>query len=145
MAYYSFKNDLEDGANAEDECIYIFAKKMNLSLAHFKKNNNYAYDFEIIPLGITIEVKHDLIAVKTGNIAIEYECRGNASGLYTSLAHYWVYKIDQQFYMIELQKLKKLVADKKNIFRKVIGGDKGSKTKMWLIKTTVFKSHSILL
>lgn len=145
MAYYFFKNDLQDGLNAEDECIEILSKKMNLSLEHFKKNDTYAYDFEIIPLGITIEVKHDLMALKTGNIAIEYECRGNVSGLYTSLAHYWVYKIEQQFYMIELQKLKKLVADENNIYKKVTGGDKDSETKMWLIKTTVFKSHSILL
>lgn len=145
MAFYYFKDDLHEGKNAENECIEILAKKMNLSLAHFKKNNTYAYDFEIIPLGITIEVKHDVMAVKTGNIAIEYECRGNASGINTSLAHYWVYKIGQQFYIIELQKLKNILDDEKNIYKKVTGGDKGSETKMWLIKESIFKLHSILL
>jgi hypothetical protein len=44
----------------------------------------------------TIEVKCDRIAVKTGNVYIEYESRGKPSGISTSQADYWVYKFDEE-------------------------------------------------
>jgi hypothetical protein len=42
-----------------------------------------------------IEVKTDRLAHKTGNIFIEYECRNKPSGIATTTATYWIYKIDK--------------------------------------------------
>lgn len=42
-----------------------------------------------------IEVKTDRLAYKTGNVFIEYECRGKPSGIATTTATYWIYKIEQ--------------------------------------------------
>jgi len=39
--------------------------------------------------GKKIEVKTDRMAHKTGNVAIEFKCRGRLSGIATSEADYW--------------------------------------------------------
>lgn len=39
--------------------------------------------------GKKVEVKTDRMAHKTGNIAIEFRCRGRLSGIATSEADYW--------------------------------------------------------
>ena len=71
--------------------------------------------FHEIMTNKTIEVKSDRITAKTGNIYIEYESRGKASGIATSQADYWVYKFDNESAVIFKtdvlkSKLKKLVA-----------------------------------
>jgi hypothetical protein len=40
-----------------------------------------------------IEVKLDFIAHRTGNIFVEVYSRGNKSGITTTTADYWIYKI----------------------------------------------------
>ena len=67
----SFTHDLAFGESAEDWVNDIF------------KN------------GKKIEVKYDRIAHKTGNIFIEYQSRGKASGIATTDADYWIYKIEK--------------------------------------------------
>ncbi|CAB5223323.1 hypothetical protein UFOVP384_30 [uncultured Caudovirales phage] len=71
--------------------------------------------FHEIMTNKTIEVKSDRITAKTGNVYIEYESRGKASGIATSQADYWVYKFDDESAIIFKtdalkSKLKKLVA-----------------------------------
>ena len=41
-----------------------------------------------------IEVKTDFIAHKTGNLFVEIYSRGKKSGLSTTTANYWIFKID---------------------------------------------------
>lgn len=50
---------------------------------------------EIFKDGKLIEVKSDRLAHKTGNVYIEYECRGKPSGIATTTAHYWIYRVEQ--------------------------------------------------
>ena len=50
---------------------------------------------EIFNDGKLIEVKSDRLAHKTGNVYIEYECRGRPSGIATTTAHYWIYRIEE--------------------------------------------------
>ncbi|MEY4282253.1 MAG: uncultured phage MedDCM-OCT-S30-C28 [Bacteroidota bacterium] len=69
----SFSHDLAFGEQAEDWVNDLF--------------NN--------PSKIKIEVKHDRIAHKTGNVFIEYESRGQKSGIATTDADYWIYKIER--------------------------------------------------
>lgn len=57
-----------------------------------------------------IEVKTDRLAHKTGNIFIEYECRNKPSGLATTTANYWIYRLNEidTAIIISVEKLKKL-------------------------------------
>jgi hypothetical protein len=45
--------------------------------------------------GKKIEVKTDRMAHKTGNVAIEFKCRGRLSGIATSEADYWALVLNE--------------------------------------------------
>jgi hypothetical protein len=82
-------------------------------------NSDFRYDLEFgVVEGETwfhnvisnskIEVKTDRLTQKTGNVYIEYESRGKPSGIRTSEADFWVYKINQhQAIIIEKNELKR--------------------------------------
>jgi hypothetical protein len=44
--------------------------------------------------GARIEVKHDKRAIELGTLYVEYECRGQPSGISTTQADLWVFVID---------------------------------------------------
>lgn len=59
-----------------------------------------------------IEVKSDRKTEETGNIYIEYESRGKPSGIKTTQADYWVYKVsNQKAIIIGVQELKDKLND----------------------------------
>lgn len=75
-----------------------------------------------------IEVKTDSMAHTTGNVYIEVYSRGKASGISTTTADYWVYKIEAtgSAIIVKTERLKELVKKyhKLNGFKK--GGDNDS-------------------
>ncbi len=101
-------------------------------------NSDFRYDLEYgIVEGETwfhnvvsnskFEVKTDRLSAKTGNIYIEYESRGKPSGIKTTQADYWVYKVTEtKAIVIKTEELKtivrQLILDKKAI-PNVRGGD----------------------
>lgn len=101
-------------------------------------NNDFKFDLEFGVLdGETwfhelvtnkkVEVKSDRRTVETGNVYIEYWSRGKPSGISTSQADFYVYKVaEDQAILISTsqlkQKLKQLVEDGKARMN-VKGGD----------------------
>jgi len=71
----------------------------------------------------TIEVKHDLIATKTGNLFIEYESRGKPSGISKSNADYYCLCFGDTYAMIKTENLKKLCRKHYKTKSDVLGGD----------------------
>jgi len=144
--HYDFKKDLQDGQLAERQAI----EKLELhfpEISGFRQSNTKEYDIEGILDGqpVTFEVKNDLMAHKTGNVAIEYECRGKASGLRTTQADYWIYKFDNSFFLFRTDMLRRQLFDEKNYFRLVTGGDVGSNTKMYLVKVNALRTWGMEL
>ena len=59
-------------------------------------NHDYRFDMTIeSPTGWknTIEMKEDIKTEVTGNVAIEFECRGKLSGIKVTEANLWVQRI----------------------------------------------------
>jgi hypothetical protein len=110
----SFTHDLNFGEKAEDLINYMFSD------------------------GKHIEVKNDRLIHKTGNLFIEYESRNKPSGLATTTAEYWIYRIDELdiSFIFPTKALKQAcrVYFKQNIFLKN-GGDNNS-SKGFLIPLT---------
>ena len=86
----------------------------------------------------TVEVKRDAIVSATGNIAVEYECRGMPSGIMTSTATWWAFVLSGDNYLDELV-LMVLAARLRAICRYHIqkgevkpGGDDGQSTMVLL-------------
>lgn len=85
---------------------------------------------------LTFEVKNDELAEDTGNVGIEFECRGKPSGIVTTKSDYWVHRYDGRFHFILTTKLRRIVGDIAHV--EVYGGDIGSGTRMYLIRKTKF-------
>lgn len=86
---------------------------------------------------VTFEVKHDKKSVTTGNIAVEYKCRGKDSGIRVTQAKWWVVK-SRYWYIMEVEKLKKLIAEHKYKRNKLDAGDAGSYTHLYLFDRKEF-------
>jgi len=77
-----------------------------------------------------IEVKTDYIVSNTGNIVVEYQCRGKDSGISTTEAEWWAFVLEGGDYageiitLIKTSRLRKLIADCKT----VKGGDDNAST-----------------
>jgi hypothetical protein len=55
-----------------------------------------------------VEVKNDLKAVETGNVAIETHHRGQPSGILTSRATYWAIVVGAEAFIVETEKRREL-------------------------------------
>lgn len=103
---YDFELDLPKGEEAENELA------------------------EILEEGC-IEVKRDLMVAETGNIAIEYECRGSPSGIATTKADWWAEYLDGDGYegrviiLLQVKRLRRLLYSLReaNLLRTTVGGD----------------------
>lgn len=114
----SFTYDLELGENAEDWVFKLF---------HGKEK---------------IEVKTDFIAHKTGNIFIEYESRGKPSGIATTTARYWVYRVESadSAIIVSVERLKEVCRDfYKKGEHKTLGGDNNTSKGVLLPIAELFK------
>ena len=140
MAHYNFEKDLEDGQRAEEEAIEKLKARFEVGNEDIERSTSKGYDIRIKSKGYTFEVKNDLMAAQTGNIAIEYECRGKPTALAATVADFWIYKFAGVFWVISTARLRQKLFVEKCYFKDVTGGDKGSYTKMYLVKVSTFKT-----
>ena len=147
MANYNFKQDIIDGENGEQ----IVLKDLEIMGGKLiSDNKNYKYDLLISKDGelITYEIKTDVYCTPerdTGNMFIEFECRGNPSGIMVSEARWFVtlYKGLNEIWYIKTKELLKLIETE--TFRKTEqSGDSGSNTRGYLIPRNKFKEHFII-
>lgn len=98
-----------------------------------KYNSNYKYDLKVgkvkeKELGKifetkTIEVKNDLKARETGNVFIEYQNKGNKSGISTSESEYYCFALGDTFHIIKIETLKQKCRKYLGTKQDVYGGD----------------------
>lgn len=96
-------------------------------------NSDFRYDLKVgqvaekqlaFLLGCKIEVKNDRLANATGNIFIEYESRGEKSGIATSEAEYYCIVIHStRFIIIHKEELKQMCRKYIGTKRDRVGGD----------------------
>jgi hypothetical protein len=97
-------------------------------------NNDFKYDLKLGQIheqwlgtlftDSTIEVKRDYMADRTGNVFIEFESRGKASGIASSLAEYWAFVLtDHRVVIVPTDVLKDLAREKYRKSGFVKGGD----------------------
>lgn len=86
------QNDLSKGKEGEQAVITCF-KKHSIDVNFNTKKNSIEYDLLFSYNGrvYTIEVKYDVMAAQTGNLAIEYfNCRSNKpSGIMATKSNFW--------------------------------------------------------
>ena len=125
MGHYNFEFDLPEGIAAERLVEEILAGERG-----------------------TIEVKRDFKVSDTGNIAIEFECRGRKSDIAVTKAMWWAIVLDgrqfahEMIIFIKTSRLKEIAKDIYKARGFVTGGDKNSNTKMILIPIERFFEYN---
>jgi hypothetical protein len=89
-----------------------------------KKSSTFEFDLEFGKVGerwvesllggdFSVEVKSDRMAHKTGNVFIEIYYKDRPSGISTTQAQYWVYRIDEMdaAIILPVEKLKEIVKE----------------------------------
>lgn len=137
-----FYNSLKEAKKYEVETLKY------LEFDTFEFNDTSSHDIKIIKDGVEtlIEVKSEALAYRTGNICIEYSCRGRPSGIsVTQSEYYYIYVVkddmDYRIFKIPVEDIKNLIKDKKYI-RDCNGGDDMA-SKMFLFKIDTIKNYEI--
>lgn len=145
----SFIKDLGNAQQVENELQQMYIASGYTATSTASLGQYSGYDLTISSgntFYYTIEVKHDIMALKTDNVAIELYKKNKVgdkenSGLSATTADYHVYKIGDLFYILSTPDLKALLRklkDKK-ILPIVNGGDNQS-VALALVGLTRFKN-----
>lgn len=110
----------------------------------YKIEGNYKFADLVVPEldNLLIEVKQDLKSDHTGNLAIEYQFRGQNSGLASTKALVWIMADKEKFYAFSVEKLKSFLRANWEYLKKVEGGD-DMDSKMVLVKKKDLANRSI--
>lgn len=144
MANLHFKSDLKLGNDGESILIKYLESKGGKFI---DSNNDNKYDIKMIVKGKekTYEIKTDVKCAPlfdTGNIFIEYESRGKASGITVTQADWFVtyFKYLNEIWFIKSNDLRNLIEQNNfPVFKDA--GDIGSATHGYLINRKKFKEH----
>lgn len=144
MANLDFRKDLKLGNEGEVVVTNFLESKGH---KYVDSNNDNKYDVKMITNGkeTTYEIKTDVKCAPlfdTGNIFIEFESRGKASGIAVTKAKWFVtyFRYLNELWFIKSSDLKKLIDN--NDFQKFYdAGDVGSATHGYLINRKQFKNH----
>jgi hypothetical protein len=138
-----FNKDFELGIDGEE-----FIKNFLISkgFKFISENNDNKYDLLMSynKSEIKYEIKTDVFITKekdSGNLVVEFECRNKPSGISVTEADYYVYYIPnlKEVWNIKMSDLKNLIEE--NDFKVAVGGDKGSNTKMYLIRRSSYRKY----
>ena len=144
MANLDFRSDLKLGNDGEEDVVKHLVSK---GCVYVNSNNDNRFDRQLIVKGVltSYEIKTDVKCAPlfdTGNIFIEYESRGKASGIVVTEADWFVtyFKYLNEAWFIKSDKLKRLINE--NDFPTFKdAGDIGSATHGYLIKRKDFKEY----
>jgi len=148
MAHYKFHRDIKDGVAAEEIVLEIIQAEFPKSYRVVGKESRW----DLIVVNeqgeeSTVEVKNDLMAPKTGNIAIETRRKnGTLTGINITESEFWFHKVADSFYVFTPKKMREFISSKS--FREVWGGDswntamclvpiKELEQQEWIIKLTL--------
>jgi hypothetical protein len=138
---YDFVKDFPIARETEKEIAERLSSFYGWKILEVGKTN--AYDLKIESMTgkvFTVEIKEDFSCYKTGNIGVEFECRGKPSGISVSQADYYIYKVHTplggavDYRWIRTSKLKSIIADETIERRIVSGGDKDSNSMNYLFR-----------
>ena len=144
----NFKKDLVIGNQGEDVVIENLKK---FGAEFISKNNDNKFDVKMLYENIEIlyEVKTDVYCEPkndTGNLFVEFECRGKPSGIEVTKAKWFVtyFKYLDEIWYIKTQDLKNLL-NEYAFGTTHNSGDKGSNTKGYLIPREIFKEKHFIV
>lgn len=141
-----FYSDLRVANKTEAYIGKLFETEYNAKVLEYNDDNRYDLKIQASNGTIfTVEIKEDFSCARTGNLGIEYSCRGKDSGIVTTQADFYLIKAHRpnqqhEYVVIRVQKLREMI-DKGMYHRKVNGGDPGSNSLNYLFYLETIKEH----
>jgi len=150
MTHYNFKNDLKVAQKTETQVAQFVASKHGLKITEWCETKDF--DFAAIDRAqseVRFEIKEDFACKRTGNIAVEYASWGRKSGITTTKADKYIWKIHApdntiRVYEMAVEDLRKYITNKA-YFREIVGGDVGSESKNYLFTLEFIENNAVLL
>ena len=147
MGNYNFNKDLIIGEQGE-RTVAQDLESIGTKLITDNKNNSHDLIIEKDGTQLKYEIKTDVFCFPqfdTGNMFIEFECRGKKSGIEVTTADWFVmyYKYLKEIWYIKTDELKKLINDNQ-FFETEFSGDQNSNTRGYLIPREKYKKHFIV-
>lgn len=147
MGNYNFNKDLIIGEHGERTVVQDL-ESMGAKLITDNKNNSHDIIVEKNGTKLKYEIKTDIFCFPqfdTGNMFIEFECRGKKSGIEVTTADWFVmyYKYLKEIWYIKTEDLKQLIKDN-DFFQTEFSGDQNSNTRGYLIPREEYKKHFIV-
>lgn len=140
----NFLRDLKTGQKAEDSFKDYLEQQGYKVEKNTSKSRKELKEYDLLVNDKTkVEIKLDLKAPKTGNIAIEFQCNNKPSGLTSSKSPIWVYIIDNIFYIFKKQDLDTLFEEKK--YKRVVSGGDGNRAKLALFDFNFLKKFAKII
>jgi len=137
---YNFNKDLISGENGE-KFIGKFIRDRGMVFDHKRYDNKYDLAFSFNQRVYTYEIKTDIYPRDTGNIVVEFECRGKPSGISVTTADYFVNFFPHlgEIWNIKTKSLLNIIQENNlDVFQN--SGDKNSNTKLYKIPKKKFES-----
>ncbi len=140
----SFTKCLAFGKEGEEYAKKIFTDYDEIVDAPAKKFSEWDFYVRYGDKKIYYEVKRDTYTSKTGNICIEFESNGKASGISLTTADYYIYIVDGEdtMYVIPVEDIKLLIS-KEKYHKKQKGGFKWL-SHFYLFKRELFDAYKTL-
>jgi hypothetical protein len=142
MGQNNFKKDLAESEKGVNTLIELLKKK---GITEVETNDDKEYDVAYrneLNQRVTVEVKEDFVFPYTGNVAVEIMQRGKPTGISSTSADYYVYKLASDFYSVKTDvlkaKLKESVAAKETT--KKVFSDSIKEIQLLLVPVAAFTS-----
>ncbi len=148
MGNYNFRQDLKTAKETENDVANILITKYGATILDKNDTNSHDIICDVSGKEFVIEIKEDFQCGKTGNVALEYSCRGKPSGIETTKAEYYIYKVHAKnsidYVMSSVHNLRESIMNKK-YFRTVNGGDYNSNSLCYLYKYDEFLKTGVII
>ena len=145
MPHYDFNKDYPIARETEEKVAKLLVERYDAKDIEFGYTWKWDISAKINGKTWTFEVKEDFTCEKTGNVGVEFECRGRPSGISRSEADFYVYVIHTpddgtKVYIFPTINIKNM-RDRKDYHKIVNGGDPGSNSLNYLFRLDTFISH----
>lgn len=143
--YYDVTIDKPIADKTEKEISEMFYRQYGWKTVSI--NKDFMYDLLLEKNGrkIKLEIKEDFTCYRTGNVGLEFHCRGRLSGISVSQASHYLFKVHTRkgllYLLIKTERLKQMIEENK-FHRIVTGGDPQSDSKSYLFSLGVMIKNS---
>lgn len=150
MPYYNYKQDFKVARKTEAQVADLLCKALDLTVHSWCTTKDYdVLMVDSFNYPVAYEIKEDFTCKRTGNVGVEYSCRGKDSGIVTTKANMYVWKIHApdntiRVYEMPVAQLREAI-DNNLWFRSVIGGDEFSESKNYLFRLSFLEENAILV